>query len=475
MRNIKLFILIAFWVGIINVIHAQTSVSGGIYSNTTWVTANSPYVVVDTVVVFPGVTLTIEPGVTVKFENDKRLELRQAKLIALGTSTDSITFTSNSLAPVPGIWGNVWLNGGSFHSEFNYCNFLYATNGISHEQQDTLKVTNSRFLKSSLFGLNGVCLVIDSCHFMSNMYGLNILNGSISNCIFIHNQTGIHGNGGNNLTFNGYTFVSHCLLDSNQIGISGYNYAIINNCSITHNQIGVLDNGDPTGGLESGYSTVKSCVVDSNNVGLSLATNDSILNCIIKYNGVGLTDSVVNFSTGGNYIFGNIIENNGIGIKGWFSNTIICNKICNSLSYDFYNNMTINTTIPNNYWCTSDSLTVASKIYDGYDNINLGLVSFMPIDTIQCYVSVGIKEENTLQSVSAVVFPNPGSEQINILLSTFVSHGKIEVINLIGEIKYSSIFTGLEVIVNISDLPAGLHIVKINTSDGMSKQKFIKQ
>src|SRR5438105_14890689 len=84
--------------------NAQTNVSGGIFSNTTWTLANSPYIVVDTVVVFPGVTLTIEPGVVVKFANNKRLEIRQATLVAIGTVTDSITFTSNSLTPNPGIW-----------------------------------------------------------------------------------------------------------------------------------------------------------------------------------------------------------------------------------------------------------------------------------------------------------------------------------------------------------------------------------
>src|SRR4026208_2334853 len=74
---------------------AQTNVSGGIYTNTTWTLANSPYIVVDTVVVFPTYTLTIEPGVVVKFNDHKRLEIRQAALIAEGTSTDSIRFTSN--------------------------------------------------------------------------------------------------------------------------------------------------------------------------------------------------------------------------------------------------------------------------------------------------------------------------------------------------------------------------------------------
>src|SRR4051812_45232948 len=73
--------------------HTQTNVSGGIFTNTTWTAANSPYIVIDTVVVFPGVTLTIQAGVTVQFANNKRIEVRQAKLIAAGTASNAITFT----------------------------------------------------------------------------------------------------------------------------------------------------------------------------------------------------------------------------------------------------------------------------------------------------------------------------------------------------------------------------------------------
>src|SRR5436190_10264571 len=70
--------------------HSQTNVSGGIFSDTTWTLANSPYIVTDTVVVFPTITLTIQAGVTVKFDTLTQLEIRQAKLIAVGTQTDSI-------------------------------------------------------------------------------------------------------------------------------------------------------------------------------------------------------------------------------------------------------------------------------------------------------------------------------------------------------------------------------------------------
>jgi hypothetical protein len=55
---------------------AQTTVSGGIFSNTTWTAANSPYIVTGNIVLFPGYVLTIQPGVTVKFSDSTNIEIR---------------------------------------------------------------------------------------------------------------------------------------------------------------------------------------------------------------------------------------------------------------------------------------------------------------------------------------------------------------------------------------------------------------
>lgn len=49
---------------------AQTNVSGGIYQNATWSLNGSPYIVNGPVVVFPGVTLNIEPGVEIQINNE---------------------------------------------------------------------------------------------------------------------------------------------------------------------------------------------------------------------------------------------------------------------------------------------------------------------------------------------------------------------------------------------------------------------
>lgn len=87
-------------------VQADTEVGGPIISDTTWTAANSPYIVVESVDVQEGVTLTIEPGVTVKFDAEKKLQVN-GELIAQGTDGSPITFTSNQADPAPGDWGNI--------------------------------------------------------------------------------------------------------------------------------------------------------------------------------------------------------------------------------------------------------------------------------------------------------------------------------------------------------------------------------
>ena len=97
----KLLLILIFLSAFTNT-YAQTNVSGGIFSNTTWSLANSPYIMNGPVVVFPNVTLTIEPGVVIKIKEKSTntseqvyLELR-GKLVANGTSTNPISFSPES-------------------------------------------------------------------------------------------------------------------------------------------------------------------------------------------------------------------------------------------------------------------------------------------------------------------------------------------------------------------------------------------
>jgi len=98
----KLFFLLIAIVACWNVY--ATDVSGQITTSTTWTTANSPYVVTATVTVNPGVTLTIQSGVEVRFANGTSLYVR-------GTlNASGVTFTSNT-GTTAGLWNKIELAG----------------------------------------------------------------------------------------------------------------------------------------------------------------------------------------------------------------------------------------------------------------------------------------------------------------------------------------------------------------------------
>ncbi|HUM67575.1 MAG TPA: PKD domain-containing protein [Chloroflexota bacterium] len=70
-----------------------TYVSGTINTHATWTAAQSPYIVTGTVTVADGVTLTVEPGVQVMFDQYQSL-LVEGGITAVGTITQPITFTA---------------------------------------------------------------------------------------------------------------------------------------------------------------------------------------------------------------------------------------------------------------------------------------------------------------------------------------------------------------------------------------------
>jgi hypothetical protein len=82
-----------------------TAVGGPIFEDTVWDVAGSPCVMIDVVHVEPGVTLTIEPGVTIMGSSDTALAV-SGYLSAVGTAVDRIIFTS-ALDSGPGQWWGV--------------------------------------------------------------------------------------------------------------------------------------------------------------------------------------------------------------------------------------------------------------------------------------------------------------------------------------------------------------------------------
>ncbi|RJP74670.1 MAG: T9SS C-terminal target domain-containing protein [Candidatus Zixiibacteriota bacterium] len=85
-------LLFIIMVGVmIPTLHAETLVPGGEVSGC-WSLDGSPYIVQGEVIVAPGDTLTIAPGVQVRFTGNYKFRV-QGRLVAQGTQTDSILFT----------------------------------------------------------------------------------------------------------------------------------------------------------------------------------------------------------------------------------------------------------------------------------------------------------------------------------------------------------------------------------------------
>ena len=81
-----------------------TVVGGPIFSDTTWTAANSPYNATNSIQVMNGATLTIEPGVTVRFAAGKALAVN-GRLIVRGTAESPVRFTGTTLTA--GFWGYI--------------------------------------------------------------------------------------------------------------------------------------------------------------------------------------------------------------------------------------------------------------------------------------------------------------------------------------------------------------------------------
>ena len=130
--------------------HASTSVDSDITTNTHWTIDNSPYVISLPVIVNSGATLTIDPGVIVKFDVAGSL-IVDGSIKSLGTPTAPIYFTSladdsvggdtngdgTATSPQVGDWGQIIIESPDAPSVFN--------NVIEHYSDGGLLIFNSPF------------------------------------------------------------------------------------------------------------------------------------------------------------------------------------------------------------------------------------------------------------------------------------------------------------------------------------------
>jgi hypothetical protein len=112
---------------------------GGVLTSGTWRDQGVPYRITENGLVWVGdtvtpVILTIEAGTTIEFEANAQMSLGYtilAGIIAVGTSTNPITFTSAAGSPSPGDWRQLWIASEVIDAQCRlaYCIFEYGGAG----------------------------------------------------------------------------------------------------------------------------------------------------------------------------------------------------------------------------------------------------------------------------------------------------------------------------------------------------------
>lgn len=446
---------------------AQTSVSGGIYANTTWNLAGSPYLVTGSIVVFPNRTLTIEPGVEVIVSADNTfnisnfiyLEVR-GSLIANGTSNAPIVFTSTDTTTGFFNWEGIRIKG---------------------SQGGTVQMNHFE-LHNTWYGINndisqpGVSYVFDGCYFRSNQYGLQ-LNADLvyNNCIFESNSIGQ----ASQILYGSLT-ATNCQFLNNFCSFTWSNYINVNNCLFSGNQNniigspGVIQNSqfynNTFGMTEISNITVNQCVFDGNGTGIDASSSCVITNSTFSNNGLALKIGDAGI------VSQNQINGNGIGIQVTAYNpstTIIdSNSICNNTIHNLENLTDKNYQVNLNCFCSQDSTVIENGIFDGYDDITRGLVSYAIYDD-SC--------ENVLSYVNKIDLGGPAGltaldEQWNAWYDgeSFVINNNIPGIFTIYDIQGIRIINATAIVglnkISLT-LPQGLYLV--GREGGQTQKVFI--
>lgn len=299
-----------------------------------------------------------------------------------------------------------------------YCSFQ--NSGVfakGYNSTAILNIRNSTFTNSKIYGFYPRSEVI-------NVYDSSITGSTVTSDSY---------NKGINL-FNCPTNSTNFILGCCNANISVYNSTIQNsNFSV--------GSGNPIGGplnIESSLLINTRINLPSAKVNIKNSTLDNISNTNTIGNGV-IECSVFN---GASNITGLSITGNNNYESGFttnisnshFKNLNIAISLSNNSNLIVNNSNFENNTLyhienktpnainaKNNYWYTNDVNIIKSKIYDYYDNINLGIIDFSgqisaPISLSSCNTFLSSDEfKNDADKNKVKIFPNPSDGNFNLV------------------------------------------------------------
>jgi chitodextrinase len=176
---------------------------GILTENRVWRLAESPYIIQGDVRIRGGVTLTVEPGVEVKFTRTDSLPdvngasmtelIVQGSLLAVGNATQKIVFTSAESFPTKANWGGIKYQATTEpENMLRFATVIFADQGVVSEGA-TPSIENCEI------GLCGIGMNLGLSTALNIRYntvrdcdiGIVSANSNIRNNILIDNQTGI--------------------------------------------------------------------------------------------------------------------------------------------------------------------------------------------------------------------------------------------------------------------------------------------
>ena len=309
MKKFFLFTNLFFLCLILGFSAQAKDVCGIIDEDTVWGCADSPIIVTCDVTVIEGVTLTIEPCVEVRFNEDMALII-EGTLIAEGTSDEVIIFTSNDVQE-PGYWGYIFFADTSAEE----CILRYTTVEYGGSVREVIAINssspsidNSRIINNNNGGIY-VAMgspVISNCEIKGNLENGISFSGDENSTLTVDNCD-ISGNSYDGIDADDGTVVSqNCTISGNdRKGIdAAYGTLTIDNCTISENERGIMaddcivtienciiseNNGTDNGGIAAFYGnvTIQNCTISENSEGGITAHHDSnvtIQNCTISGN-----------------------------------------------------------------------------------------------------------------------------------------------------------------------------------------------
>jgi hypothetical protein len=463
-KHIFLFIFLSF---ISFFSYAQTNVSGGIYQNATWTLSGSPYIVNGPVVVFPGVTLNIQPGVEIRINNQTNSNIyieTRGTINCIGTDNLPIKIhamydTMNTVA---------WQG------------FVCTSSQGGVLNADRFQISNAHFP----FAYETPLTTYDytNCMFKRCFQAVTVGNSvNLNNCLFIDNEVGVYGWS--------YFTLDNCLFQDNTTSIFAYATALtMTNCDFLDNQIGltfaanifdsmyISDCQFLNNELALNYpnkGTVQNCLFSDNTTAIQYAYKCEIFNNELIYNDIALEASV-NADIHNNQInnnMGGLLISEVTNVPD--SPIIYNNEICGNINYNVNNNTNMNYSLLSNCFCDIDSSQIEALLIDGYDDITKGLINYQIYDssctlllsTVLKYGPGAGLDEATLD----VSFENPVHSDLIIFAEMDIQ--SIEIRELSG--KTFAFTTSGDNHFDVSMLPAGFYVLTA-LNEQTVRRSFVK-